>query len=207
MVTDAHRARPTQRPAIEQPVPSGSAKCDPDPPRSPGPGRRASGRGAGAGLGQCRQALEEPDRRPRDRPGFLTKRRTASHRGDSFLNCHHDCNRIATRGDLIQRIPQVKRGGAGGARTHDRQIMRKPARAALALARSLQCLSVLVSRDLPGWGGTGQDAAGRDGCSHSVPIRRRPPATAATHASWSTECRFGNRREQPRPVRRRHAGS
>jgi len=63
--------------------------------------------------------------------------------------------------------------GAGGARTHDRQIMRKPARLPLMLAERLRCLSVLVSRDLAGRGGTGQGGAGWDGCSHSVPIRRQ----------------------------------
>jgi len=65
---------------------------------------------------------------------------------------------------------QVKRGGAGGARTHDRQIMRKPARPPLMLADSLHCASVLVSQDLAGRAGIGQDGAGWDGCSHSVPI-------------------------------------
>ncbi len=63
-------------------------------------------------------------------------------------------------------------GGAGGARTHDRQIMRKPARPPLVLAESLHHPSVLVSQDLAERGGTGQDGAGWDRCSHSVPIRR-----------------------------------
>ena len=49
----------------------------------------------------------------------------------------------------------------------------EPARLPLMLAERLHCPSVLVSRDLAGPGGTGQDGAGRDGCSHSVPIRRQ----------------------------------
>jgi hypothetical protein len=51
--------------------------------------------------------------------------------------------------------PQVRRGGAGGARTHDRQIMRKPARPPLVLAVSLHYPSVLVSQDLAEQGGIG----------------------------------------------------
>ena len=54
------------------------------------------------------------------------------------------------------------------------RIVRKPAASPLVLAGSLQCPSGLVSRDLSGWGGIGRNAAGRDGCSHSVPIRRAP---------------------------------
>lgn len=52
--------------------------------------------------------------------------------------------------------------------------MRKPARAALALAGSVHCLSVLVSRDLAGPGGTGQDGTGRmfPFCSHPKAAER-----------------------------------
>ncbi len=57
--------------------------------------------------------------------------------------------------------------------------MRKPARPPLVLAKSLQHPSVLVSQDLAGRGGTGQDGAGRDGCSHSVPIRKQDRCSLA----------------------------
>jgi hypothetical protein len=49
-----------------------------------------------------------------------------------------------------RRISRITAGGAGGARTHDRQIMRKPARPVLVLAETLHCQSVQVSRDPAG---------------------------------------------------------
>jgi len=72
-----------------------------------------------------------------------------------------------------QVAEEYESGGAGGARTHDRQIMRKPARQSSLLAGGHYCASVLVRRDLPGPGGIGQDPVGWDGCSHSVPITRQ----------------------------------
>jgi hypothetical protein len=81
-----------------------------------------------------------------------------------------NCNEKPTTGCKRRPKAQVTRGGAGGARTHDRQIMRKPAWPPSMLAESLHQPLVLVSRDLLGSGRTGQDGAGRDGCSHFVPI-------------------------------------
>jgi len=51
------------------------------------------------------------------------------------------------------------------------------------LAGSLHHPSALVSWDLPGWGGIGRDPAGRDGCSHPVPIRGKVTARYIT-AGW-----------------------
>lgn len=59
--------------------------------------------------------------------------------------------------------------------------MRKPARVPLILAESLHHLSVLVSRDLAGRAGTGQDGAGWDGCSHSVPHQKAGSRLAGLH--------------------------
>ena len=63
---------------------------------------------------------------------------------------------------------QTRWGGWGS--THDRQIMRKPARPVSILVGNLYHSSVLVSRDLLGSGRICQDSAGRDGCSHFVSI-------------------------------------
>jgi hypothetical protein len=78
----------------------------------------------------------------------------------------------ARKASRPERVPsQVTRGGAGGARTHDRQIMRKPGCPESPLAGGLLTSSRLISRDAAGPARTGQDQPGRDECSHNVLTR------------------------------------
>jgi hypothetical protein len=73
---------------------------------------------------------------------------------------------------LVIRADFDYRGRRNRGSHAERRIMRKPAWPPLVLAESLHCPSVLVSRDPPVRDGIGQDRAGWNGCSHSVPIRR-----------------------------------
>ena len=67
------------------------------------------------------------------------------------------------------------------------------------LAGSLPSPSVLVSWDLPGQGGTGQNGAGRDGCSHSVLIRGRATARPPVRAGRFSSLENSSSRGGPSP--------
>ena len=99
----------------------------------------------------------------------------------------------------------VRCGGAGGARTRDRQVMRKPTRFTSSLAGELLTASPLVSRDAPGLAAMSRNWPGRDGCSHNVLTRRYPVEVANLRRMTSRhgECP-ANRRGWPGT---RHSGS
>src|SRR6185437_1703785 len=81
-------------------------------------------------------------------------------------------------GSQIDRRSNQNPGGAGGARTHDRQIMRKPTRLVSPLDGDLLTALPLVSRDPPGLAGMSRNQPRWDGCSHNVLTRRYPAEVA-----------------------------
>src|SRR5215472_11092094 len=99
----------------------------------------------------------------------------------------------------------VRCGGAGGARTRDRQIMRKPTRLTSPLDDDLLTALPLASRDAPGLAAMSRNWPGRDGCSHNVLTRRYPVEVANLRRMTSRhgECP-ANRRGWPGT---RHSGS
>ena len=83
-------------------------------------------------------------------------------------------------------------GGAGGARTRDRQIMRKPTRLTSPLYGGPLTALPLVSRDAPGLAGMSRNQPRWDGCSHNVLTRRYPVEVASlrrtTSSPWRVPC-------------------
>ncbi len=88
---------------------------------------------------------------------------------------NQECNRHPTAPWAWAKKPQVRAGGAGGDRIHDRRIMRKPARSESLLAGPLFAILRLVSRDGTGPAGMGRDRPEWDKCSHIVLTRRADP--------------------------------
>ena len=68
--------------------------------------------------------------------------------------------------------------GAGGTRTHGRQITRKPTRLTSPLDGDLLTVLPLVRRDAPGLVGMSRNQLRWDGCSHNVLTRRYPEEVA-----------------------------
>ena len=98
----------------------------------------------------------------------------------------------STKPSRQHRISHITAGGAGGARTRDRQIMRKPTRLTSPLDGDLLTALPLVSRDAPGLAGMSRNQPRWDGCSHNVLTRRYSVEVASlrrtTSSPWRIPC-------------------